>query len=46
VQSTTSTESTGRNDLARLADFARQQYERAASDWRTASNTSSLSAVA
>ncbi|MGN8002485.1 XopAW family type III secretion system calcium-binding effector [Acidovorax sp. 22279] len=46
VQSTTSTESTGRNDLARLADFARQQYERAASDWGTASNTSSLSAVA
>lgn len=48
VQSTTSTstESTGRNDLARLADFARQQYERAASDWRTASNTRSLSAVA
>ena len=48
VQSTTSnsTESTGRNDLARLADFARQQYERAASDWRRASNTSSLSAVA
>lgn len=46
VQSTTSTESTGRNDLARLADFARQQYERAASDWRTVSNTSSLSAVA
>ncbi|PUA99341.1 EF hand domain-containing protein [Acidovorax sp. 107] len=41
-----STESAGRNDLARLADFARQQYERAASDWRTASNTSSLSAVA
>jgi len=46
VQSTTSTESTGSNNLARLADFARQQYERAASDWRTASNTSSLSAVA
>jgi Ca2+-binding EF-hand superfamily protein len=46
VQSTTSTESTGGNDLARLADFARQQYERAASDWRTASNTSSMSAVA
>lgn len=48
VQSTTSnsTQPTGRNDLARLADFARQQYERAASDWRTASNTSSLSAVA
>ena len=46
ASSNTSTESTGRNDLARLADFARQQYERAASDWRTASNTSSLSAVA
>ncbi|KRB27529.1 XopAW family type III secretion system calcium-binding effector [Acidovorax sp. Root70] len=44
--SSNSTESAGRNDLARLADFARQQYERAASDWRTASNTSSLSAVA
>ena len=46
ASSNTSTESTGRNDLARLADFTRQQYERAASDWRTASNTSSLSAVA
>lgn len=48
IQASTSrsTESNGRNDLARLADFARQQYESAASDWRTASNTSSLSAMA
>lgn len=42
-----SSESGRRNDLARLADFARQQYALAANDWNTASSsTSSLSAVA
>ncbi len=42
-----SNESGRRNDLARLADFARQQYALAANDWNTASSsTSSLSAVA
>lgn len=42
-----SSESSRRNDLARLADFARQQYALAANDWNTASSsTSSLSAVA
>lgn len=42
-----SNESGRRNDLARLADFARQQYALAANGWNTASSsTSSLSAVA
>ncbi|MBT9513611.1 MAG: EF-hand domain-containing protein [Acidovorax sp.] len=42
-----SSESGRRNDLARLADFARQQYALAANDWNTASSSiSSLSAVA
>ncbi|MFN7156971.1 MAG: XopAW family type III secretion system calcium-binding effector [Acidovorax sp.] len=45
---TTSSESGGRNDLARLADFARQQYALAANGWSTtsSSNASSLNAVA
>ena len=44
---TTSSESGGRTDLARLADFARQQYALAANGWSTASSsTSSLSAMA
>jgi Ca2+-binding EF-hand superfamily protein len=44
---TASGEPGGRNDLARLADFARQQYALAANGWNTASSsTSSLSAVA
>lgn len=45
---TASSESSGRNDLARLADFARQQYALAANGWSTASssNASSLNAVA
>lgn len=43
----TSSESGGRTDLARLADFARQQYALAANGWSTASSsTSSLSALA
>lgn len=33
-------------DLARLADFARQQYARAANDWSASSRASTLSAVA
>lgn len=39
---------TGRTDLARLADFARQQYALAANGWSTtsSSNASSLNAVA
>lgn len=43
---TSSNEPGRRNDLARLADFARHQYELAANDWSTSSSTSSLSAVA
>jgi len=44
---TTSSESGGRTDLARLADFARQQYALAANGWSAASSsTSSLSAMA
>lgn len=44
---TTGSESGGRTDLARLADFARQQYALAANGWSAASSsTSSLSAVA
>ena len=44
---TTGSESGGRTDLARLADFARQQYALAANGWNTASSsTSSLSAMA
>lgn len=45
---TTSSESGGRTDLARLADFARQQYALAANGWSTtsSSNASSLNAVA
>jgi len=44
---TASNESGRRNDLARLADFARQQYALAANGWsQSASTTSSLSAVA
>ncbi|UCV00377.1 EF-hand domain-containing protein [Acidovorax radicis] len=39
-------ESGQRNDLARLTDFARHQYERAANGWNTSSNASSLNAVA
>ena len=44
---TTGSESGGRTDLARLADFARQQYALAANGWNTASSsTSSLSTMA
>lgn len=45
---TGSSESGGRTDLARLADFARQQYALAANGWSTtsSSNASSLNAVA
>ena len=44
---TTGSESGGSTNLARLADFARQQYALAANGWNTASSsTSSLSAVA
>ncbi len=44
---TTSSRSGGSTDLARLADFARQQYALAANGWNTASSsTSSLSAMA
>ncbi|OYD51968.1 EF-hand domain-containing protein [Acidovorax kalamii] len=44
---TTGSESGGRTDLARLADFARQQYALAANGWSAASSsTSSLSAAA
>jgi Ca2+-binding EF-hand superfamily protein len=44
---TTGSGSGGRTDLARLADFARQQYALAANGWSAASSsTSSLSAVA
>lgn len=39
-------ESRQTTDLARLADFARHQYEMAANDWSNSSRTSSLSAVA
>ncbi|WP_255424300.1 EF-hand domain-containing protein [Acidovorax sp. 93] len=35
-----------RNDLARLADFARQQYALAANDWNSPASTGSLSAMA
>ena len=35
-----------RNDLARLADFARQQYAMAANDWNSPASTGSLSAMA
>lgn len=35
-----------RNDLARLADFARQQYAMAANDWNSPAITGSLSAMA
>ena len=44
---TTGSESGGSTNLARLADFARQQYALAANGWNTASSsTSSLSAMA
>ena len=44
---TTGSESGGHTDLARLADFARQQYALAANGWSAASSsTSSLSAMA
>ena len=44
---TTGSESGGSTNLARLADFARQQYALAANGWSTASSsTSSLSAMA
>lgn len=35
-----------RNDLARQADFARQQYAMAANDWNSPASTGSLSAMA
>lgn len=46
-QASPSASDTGqRNDLARLADFARQQYAMAANDWNSPASTGSLSAVA
>lgn len=44
--STSTSDASQRNDLARLADFARHQYEMAANDWNSSSGTGSLSAVA
>ncbi len=46
-QASASTSDTGkRNDLGRLADFARHQYQMAANDWNSAASVGSLSAVA
>lgn len=46
-QASASTSDTSqRNDLARLADFARQQYAMAANDCNSSANTGSLNAVA
>ena len=44
--SSTTKASRQRNGLARLADFARHQYDRATNGWNTSSNASSLNAVA
>lgn len=44
--SSSASETGERNDLARLADFARQQYAMAANDWRSTSSANSLSAMA
>ncbi|PJI96659.1 EF hand domain-containing protein [Acidovorax sp. 69] len=46
TSSSNSKESGPRNDLARLADFARHQYEMAANDWNTSSSAGGLSAMA